>query len=82
MFVEFAFQYFNFKLVEIKSVLKQLRQLKANKAAGLDNIPGCLLKAASETIAPSLTYSISTTYPSQWVYFLMTGRLLKLVTTV
>ena len=62
---------FDFKPVEIKSVLKQIRQLKANKAADLDNIPGRPLKAVAEKIAPSLTYiynlSLSTgIFPNDW----------------
>ena len=62
---------FHFNPVEIESVTKQLKQLKTNKAAGLDNMPGRLLKVSAPIIAPSLTYiynlSLSTsTFPYEW----------------
>ena len=37
-------------------MLNELKSLRVNKGAGLDNIPPRLLKAAADIIAPSLTY--------------------------
>ena len=37
-------------------MLRELKSLKINKGAGLDNIPLRLLKVAANIIAPSLTY--------------------------
>ena len=37
-------------------MLKELKSLRVNKGAGLDNIPPRLLKAAADIIAPTLTY--------------------------
>ena len=63
--------FFQFKHIEINYILKRLEQLKNNKAVGIDNIPGRLLKMASEQIAPSLIYicnlSLETgTFPQEW----------------
>jgi hypothetical protein len=45
---------FHFNPLEVESIAKQLKQLQTNKAAGLDNIPGRLLKLSAPIIAPSL----------------------------
>ena len=45
-----------FQPIQIPSVLNELKSLRVNKGAGLDNIPPRLLKAAADIIAPSLTY--------------------------
>ena len=47
---------FKFQPIQIPSALNELKSLRVNKGAGLDNIPPRLLKAAADTIAPSLTY--------------------------
>ena len=49
----------------------RLKQLKHNKSAGIDHIPGRLLKAASEIIAPSLVYIYNLSlekamFPQEW----------------
>ena len=64
-------QTFHFNPVEIESVAEQLKQLKTNKAVGLDNMPGRLLKVSAPIIVPSLTYiynlSLSTsTFSNVW----------------
>ena len=47
---------FVFEKIQLTSIVNQLKQLKLNKAAGVDSIPCHLLRAAADTIAPSLTY--------------------------
>ena len=47
---------FQFQPVKNSSVLRELKSLKINKGAGLNNIPPRLLKVAADIIAPSLTY--------------------------
>ena len=46
---------FEFKEIKIKSVFKQLSNLKTNKSTGLDGISARLLKDAAAIIAPTLT---------------------------
>ena len=46
---------FEFKEIKIKSVFKQLSNLKTNKSTGLDGISARLLKDAAAIIAPILT---------------------------
>ena len=46
---------FEFKEIKIKSVFKQLSNLKTNKSTGLDGISAKLLKDAAAIIAPTLT---------------------------
>ena len=46
---------FEFKEIKIKSVFKQLSNLKTNKSTGLDGISKRLLKDAAAIIAPTLT---------------------------
>lgn len=62
---------FQFKATEINSVLTRLKQLKHKKSAGIDHIPGRLLKAAYEIIAPSLVYIYNLSlekavFPQEW----------------
>ena len=62
---------FVFEKIQLMSIVNQLKQLKLNKAAGVDNILCRLLRAAADTIAPSLTYiynlSLSTgAFPNEW----------------
>jgi hypothetical protein len=45
---------FHFNPLEVESIAKQLKQLQTNKAAGLDNTPGRLLKLSAPIIAPPL----------------------------
>ena len=45
---------FQFKEIEISSVIKQLSTLKTNKSIGLDHISTRLLKDAATVIAPTL----------------------------
>ena len=54
-----------------EGVLKLLRDLNTNKAAGPDNIPPWILKTAAEELAPILTDFFQRTLdegvlPSQW----------------
>ena len=62
---------FQFKEIEISSVIKQLSTLKTNKSTGLDRISARLLKDAATVIAPTLTeifnHSLkSSTFPQIW----------------
>ena len=62
---------FQFKEIEISSVIKQLSTLKTNKSTGLDRISARLLKDAAPVIAPTLTeifnHSLkSSTFPQIW----------------
>ena len=62
---------FSFDEIQIESVANQLKNLKAKKGAGLDNIPCRLLRLSADLIAPSLTYIYnlsltSGTFPSEW----------------
>ena len=49
---------FQFKEIEISSVIKQLSTLKTNKSTGLDRISAQLLKHAATVIAPTQKYLI------------------------
>ena len=50
---------FHFKEVSVNFTLRQLRDLKTGKAAGLDNIPPRLLKDAADIVATPLTIIIN-----------------------
>ena len=62
---------FQFQPISSDFVTKRIKQLKPNKAIGLDKVSARLLKDAAEVVAPSITslfnISIQTgTYPSTW----------------
>ena len=50
---------FHFKEVSVNFTLRQLRDLKTRKAAGLDNIPPRLLKDTADIVATPLTIIIN-----------------------
>ena len=50
---------FNFSRVPIREVNSHLKNLKRNKAVGLDNIPAGFLKDVANDIAPPLTHIIN-----------------------
>ena len=53
-------------------VHKQLKDLKVNKATGLDKIPARLLKDSAHVVAPSITHIVNLslhvigTVPDEW----------------
>ena len=62
---------FTFSKINVDTVNNLLKTINANKATGPDNIPGRLLKIASDVLSPSLTEifnkSLSTgSYPDDW----------------
>ena len=62
---------FTFSKINVDTVNNLLKTTNANKATGPDNIPGRLLKIASDILSPSLTEifnkSLSTgSYPDDW----------------
>ena len=62
---------FSFQPVSSVYVEKQLRQMKTNKAIGLDNLSARLLRDSSILLAPSLRYIINLSiekgrFPSSW----------------
>ena len=63
-------------------VLRQLKQLKTNKASGLDNFSGGLLKDSASAISGSLTrlfnHSLETrSFPSLWKFGKVTALFKK-----
>lgn len=67
---KFTVKVFSFKPTE-GFIFKQLNDLKAKKATGLDKIPACLLKDSATVIASSLTYIVnlslsSGVLPDEW----------------
>ena len=50
---------FHFEEVSVNFTLRQLRDLKTGKAAGLDNIPRRLLKDTADIVATPLTIIIN-----------------------
>ena len=64
---------FVFKPITEEFVRRQLKQLKTNKAIGLDNISARLLKDSASAISKSLTKLfnqslVSRTFPSLWKF--------------
>jgi len=62
---------FHFRKISVKEVFELLEKIPADKAAGLDNIPGRLLKESAPVIASSLCHIfnqslITGIFPSQW----------------
>ncbi len=48
-------QTFEFKKVNVATVIRKIKQLGTKKATGYDKIPARLVKAGAKEIAPSLT---------------------------
>jgi hypothetical protein len=46
---------FDFKKVNVSTVIQKIRQLGTNKATGFDDIPAKLIKTAAKQLAPGLT---------------------------
>ena len=62
---------FAFKTISCESVTKKIKELKPNKAVGLDKVSSRMLKDAADIVAPSLTslFNISINngcFPSTW----------------
>ena len=62
---------FAFKTISCESVIKEINELKSNKAVGMDKVSSRLLKDAADIVAPHLTslvdLSINTgCFPSTW----------------
>lgn len=62
---------FNFQYVSVVFVQKELKSLRRNKAAGIDNLPPGMLKDTATEIAPALAYIINlsietATVPTIW----------------
>ena len=72
--------------VNIKGVLKLLKDIKPHKATGPDNIPGRLLKEAAEELAPGLAHLFQISIdngkiPLDWKSALVTPVYLSLYTS-
>jgi len=62
---------FRFKYVSNIDVQKELKALKRNKSAGIDNLPPNLLKDCADVISPHLTHLINmslhqASFPDEW----------------
>ena len=69
---KFTIEHFILQQIAEKFILKQLRDLKVEKATGLHGIPPCFLKDSAAVKAPTVTFlvilSLSTgSVPDEWI---------------